>query len=105
MPCQGGVTWGINMMNDLEQPLFCPAWLVASSPSAANLAYGVQEMAFKFNYEQGEQTVEKEVTVGYPVLEGNDSLGYVTFGDMAGQQVAFLKLQCGLLPLGLEINV
>ena len=96
-------------MNDLEQSLFCPAWLVAPSQNAANLWYSTKEMTFNFEIHEGEKSVQKKVTVSYPILEGNDSLCFVLMsdgseGNFAGDGSGIVKLLRGPLRLGKETN-
>ena len=91
-------------MNDLEQSLFCPAWLVTASQNAANLLHSTKEMTFPFEVYVDDDKVEKKVTVSYPILEGNDSLCFVLMsdgseGNFTGNGSGVVKLLRGPLHL------
>ena len=84
-------------MADLDQSAVCPAWMIPYSESASNLKYNVEQMTFKFELPFDGELKTKDVTLGYPILEGEDLYCFALFPDNDTSKKPTVKLLRSLL--------
>ena len=96
--CSGGFTWAINILAEMDQSLFCPAWMIPFSENGPNMQYAVEELTFQFELPGTDGMQKKEVKVAYPILQGNDSMCFVGPSEPTSK-AGSVKIFRGLLHL------